>query len=44
MPALYDVRSLSGCSDLISLVDNVLADQTRLTYFGFVLTLDVLSS
>ncbi len=44
MPALYDVRSLSVCSNLISLVDNHLADQIRLTYLGFVLTLDVLSS
>ena len=43
MPALYDVRSLSVCSNLISLVDNHLADQIRLTYLGFVLTLDVLS-
>lgn len=43
MPALYDVRSLSVCSDLISLLDNDLADQARLTYLIFVLTLDVLS-
>ncbi len=43
MPALYDVRSLPVCSDLISLLDNDLADQARLTYLGFVLTLDVLS-